>query len=87
MPEEQKDLCCICEANLHCAHRGQPKMPKLHCEAFDVGVQSSVLREKSALKVAAPVAVGAGLCCNCLNRLDCTIQIPEGEIWHCEEYR
>jgi hypothetical protein len=84
MLKEHHDLCCICVNDAVCVDRGTAKRPKLHCESFDLGVQSSGLREQDVSSVvAAPVG---GLCCNCRNRGRCTIQTPEGDIWHCEEY-
>lgn len=28
-----------------------------------------------------------GLCMNCDNRFTCAFPVPEGGVWHCEEYR
>jgi hypothetical protein len=81
--KEHLDLCCICVNNGECVDRGTPERPKLHCELFDLTVQSSLLREESHPAIVAGVG---GLCCNCMNRHTCTIQAPEGDIWHCEEY-
>jgi hypothetical protein len=80
---EHRDLCCICVNGVECIERGTAKRPKFHCEAFDIGVQSSRLREESSPSIVA--AVG-GLCGNCAHRPCCAIQAPEGEILHCEEY-
>ncbi len=83
MPTEHRDLCCTCVNGRECIERGTAKQPKLHCEAFDVGVQSSALHDESAPAIVDTVR---GLCCNCMNRPHCTIQAPEGDVWHCEEY-
>jgi hypothetical protein len=83
MLKEHRDLCCICVNDVACVDRGTTERPKFHCEAFDIEVQSSRLREES---VSSAVATVGGLCCNCRNRGNCTIQTPEGDIWHCEEY-
>ena len=83
MLKEHRDLCCICVNGVECIDRGTAQRPKFHCESFDVGVQSSPLREESVPSVIATVG---GLCCNCRNRSNCTIQTAEGDIWHCEEY-
>jgi hypothetical protein len=32
------------------------------------------------------VEVYKGLCANCEKRQTCTLQRPEGGVWHCDEY-
>jgi hypothetical protein len=88
--KERLDLCCICENGVECVDCGTSAKPKLHCELFEIAVQSLPFREESQsfseeIKPSVVAPVG-GLCCNCMNRPNCTIQAPEGDIWHCEEY-
>ena len=63
---------------------------KLFCELLDVDVRSLVAHEggtscNGSDQGSDSNTVG-GLCCNCENRRTCTIRIPEGDVWHCEEY-
>jgi hypothetical protein len=86
---DRGDLCSTCMYRSECAYRSTPGRPKLHCEMFDVDVQA--LTRHETLDAPSPEATDTveamrGLCCNCANRAHCTIRMPEGDVWHCEEY-
>ncbi len=88
---DRRDLCCICTYTPECMHRGTAELPKLYCELFDVDVQTLVPRDNadssSDSGQSGEINTIGGLCCNCENRKGCTLRIPEGDVWHCEEYR
>jgi hypothetical protein len=84
---DRRDLCCICTYSSECMHRGTPESPKLFCELFDVDVPSLTPHEDGAAEDGGDSLVVGGLCCNCENRKTCTMRMPEGDVWHCEEYR
>jgi hypothetical protein len=72
---------------------GSDTKPKMYCEHFDVEPPAPNPWEKEfveqwpASEVEPDNGAYRGLCANCSNRHHCTIAKPEGDIWHCEEYR
>ena len=72
-----------------CMYRGTAEQPKLYCELFDVDVRAFALRggnagqrrsrerrrrrRRTVLQLRKPP--------------HCSIRMPEGNVWHCEEYR
>jgi hypothetical protein len=65
-------------------------MPKFECEEFsDQGSSRlSTLGDASELTSdpETDLARSEGLCSDCANREDCAWRMPEGGVWHCEEY-
>ncbi len=90
MVGEFLDLCNICVHEDGCMNRGTPDRPKLFCEQFELEMLEPAAWEDDALCDGPDNAVEEGkfrgLCCNCENRHTCKISMPEGDIWHCEEY-
>jgi hypothetical protein len=87
---DRLDLCCICTYESECMHRGTPENAKTSCELFDVDVRSLVAHESgetwNGFDQRGDANNVGGLCSNCENRETCSIPVPEGDIWHCEEY-
>jgi len=84
------DLCNNCTYENGCMNRGTVDRPKLFCEQFELDVVEPAPREDRVSRDVPSDPGGDGefhgLCCNCENRRHCTINEPEGHIWHCEEY-
>ena len=87
-------LCSTCNFMDTCTGRETWVGPVLHCEEFDDHVEEPQQSQLRAV-AAAPAEVeqstrGAtvrqGLCVNCEHRDDCGFPMPEGGVWHCEEY-
>ena len=84
------DLCNICTYAPECMHRGTAVHPKVFCELFDVDVKAFDPSEDGDSPLASdsePIGLTGGLCCNCENRVDCSIRPSSGNVWRCEEYR
>jgi hypothetical protein len=87
-------ICSTCNQVDTCTGRETWVGPVYHCEEFDDHVETahqSQLRAVASESVdAASTAPGAssrqGLCINCDQRDECSFPIPEGGVWHCEEY-
>ncbi len=69
-------------------------MDKNHFQ--DLGVEPQLRRQTEGTTGRQPTAQPArrtpagrslGLCMNCENRFSCTFPVPEGGVWHCEEYK
>jgi len=97
MPEnnmEYLSLCSSCKNAGDCIFQKDLQKPALYCEEFeiDISLPVKIAREE---KVSPTIPVDPkgdsgkfiGLCSNCDNRRTCAFPIPEGGIWHCEEYR
>ncbi|MBL7133651.1 MAG: hypothetical protein ISS78_06090 [Phycisphaerae bacterium] len=94
-----RDLCSTCSHAETCGNRSTPQRPIFFCEMFDVLAPPPVVTpaaasartrlDKPAVPPAARQDAGQykGLCVNCENRNTCILPRPEGEIWHCQEYR
>ena len=91
-----KGLCETCIYAVDCTFPRNPDQPVLFCEEFEANpLPSPMLNYEAGLKIIAAnlnhVAGGdpgryKGLCVNCAHRQSCQFPIPEGGIWHCEEY-
>ena len=89
-----REICSICKNVPGCTFTKNPQKPVLNCEEFEVDTCSSV---KTTRKDKSPATASVdpedevtgkftGLCSNCDNRRTCGFPMPEGGIWHCEEY-
>lgn len=91
MPREYRDLCCICIYVASCMNRGTTEKPKFYCEQFDLGVAGPpvMVSEDSYHLPGKKTLPGEsrGLCSDCEERDHCTLSIPDGYVWHCEEYQ
>jgi hypothetical protein len=93
MLAQLQDLCLTCLNEQDCMDRGTDVAPKMFCEHFDVERPTPNPWEKDvdeqwlASEIQSENGAHRGLCANCANRHHCSIAKPEGDIWHCEEYR
>ena len=83
-----RDLCSTCSHAETCGTRSTPARPILFCEMFEV-LASPLAVTPAAREPADRQDTGDynGLCMNCEHRRTCTVDKPEGGVWHCEEYR
>jgi hypothetical protein len=87
-------LCSTCNHVETCTGRETWVGPVYHCEEFDDHVEiprqgqlRAVAAEPAGAGTTAPGARDRqGLCINCDHRNECSFPIPEGGVWHCEEY-
>ena len=85
-------LCLTCMYAPSCFNRIKSKDPILFCEEFDLYTNPDLLvnpvslPEKSARDYKEDASIYTGLCINCNHREFCKLHIPEGGVWHCEEY-
>lgn len=90
MPRRRRDLCSTCTCAPTCMNLSSADMPKFECEEFsDQGSSRlSTLEDASELTSDPETnrAHSEGLCSDCANREDCAWRMPEGGVWHCEEY-
>lgn len=97
MSEESMEYLTLCSSCRHagnCIFQKDLQRPALYCEEFEIDTGRPVKSARQE-KVSPAVSIDAdgdsgkfiGLCSNCDNRRTCTFPIPEGGIWHCEEYR
>ena len=90
MCTDYRDLCSTCNHAPTCKNRGTPDKPVFYCEEFDIYV--AVAPKKTLASVPSPAKrmnsdKNKGLCLDCENRETCVFPIPQGGVWHCEEYR
>lgn len=72
-----REGCSICQARAAAIH---------YCEEYEAATLQGINWE-SQQPVAMPMPpIEAGICVNCERRHTCTVEKPEGGIWHCEEY-
>jgi len=89
---EYSGLCMTCRYAPSCFKSNKSKDPILFCEEFDLypnpdlQVNPVLLPETSTHDDKQNARIYTGLCVNCDNREFCKSNIPEGGIWHCEEY-
>ena len=65
-------------------------MPKFQCEEFSDQDSSWLSSLEDTWEPVSDAETNRtpseGLCSDCENREDCAWRIPEGGVWHCEEY-
>jgi len=92
---EYRSLCCNCRNSTDCTFQKDRQRPSLYCEEFEVDMSPSakIAGQGKPLSTASVDAEDEdsgkfiGLCINCDNRRSCTFPMPEGGVWHCEEYQ
>ncbi len=86
-------LCITCNNAGHCIMMRKVTGSIYYCEQFDnyVPVKSRKPKERNIVNLKPDVKIVSrkhlGLCRNCDNLHTCTHVIPEGGIWHCEDYQ
>ena len=88
-------LCLTCKNASSCTFPRDPVKPAFYCEEFEIESTVSIIPpEKERLLETDSAAAKekdttrfVGLCSDCENRQTCVFPIPEGGVWHCEEYR
>ena len=90
MPEDHHDLCSTCSYASSCVNCHTSENHVFECEEFSEGPPLSPDFRKSRSKPGRNVPTDRdllkGLCCDCQNREDCALRMPEGGVWRCEEY-
>ena len=90
MPENYHDLCSTCSYASDCINHSTVKNRVFECEEFSEGPHLPPVfhesRSKPHRKVQTDCELLKGLCSDCENRDDCALRMPEGGVWHCEEY-
>lgn len=91
MPGNLHDLCSTCFYGSACVNRGNSSRRVLECEEFcEGGAPPPTVRANRSKSRSNGQTNGEslqGLCGDCRNRKRCTFRMPEGGVWHCEEYR
>jgi len=92
------DLCTTCNSAETCLSLNTKIRPVWFCEQFDDYIPPKVVKNTTkndqhktlnnrALESEQNPRQFKGLCINCECRNECKIRIPNGGVWHCEEYR
>jgi len=95
---EYKGLCTNCHNAPTCEFSGNSEKPVLQCEEYDcIKSDSSVDKHKDMNLINGicyenysghtEIQKYRSLCINCEDREICMYPKPEGEVWHCEEYK
>ena len=90
MARRRRDLCSTCSSALTCVNLSSADMPKFECEEFSVNGSSRLSNLEDDAEPANASETSSvrseGLCSDCTNRKHCALRMPEGGLWHCEEY-
>jgi hypothetical protein len=86
------DLCTTCNRESNCVNRSAPDTQVFECEDFTEHEGVKRTFPENRFRPHATVSPNGktvkGLCGDCLNRKNCSmVQMLEGGVWHCEEYR
>ncbi len=83
-----QDLCSTCMHVSLCINKCKSDKLIYYCEEFEVApVDIKELQKDVCEKQDENDNSFKGLCINCKNRKTCMLPMPEGGIWHCEEYQ
>ena len=84
------DLCSACFYASACMNRSTPNKRVFECEEFCAERCLPPTFQESLSEPRRKAATGdivlKGLCSDCENREHCALRVPEGGVWHCEEY-
>ncbi len=98
--QEYLDICTSCFAEPDCPQSAELRHPIWFCNEFDT-IKNSVDKDTKSKPNAShsnnndlisktkekETRIYKGLCVNCENQKTCMLTIPEGGVWHCEEYQ
>ena len=73
----QRDDCSICRARTSAIH---------YCEEYAAATLQGIQWDNRPPVASPKPPIEAGICVNCEKRATCTVERPDGGIWHCEEY-
>ena len=82
-------LCVNCGSQDECGLSRPDNGPVEFCEEhWTMGLKTDINETNKSMTEGKPPIPNqaAGLCLNCLNRLDCRLPKNEGGVWYCEEY-
>ncbi len=86
-------ICCTCYNMEICINIGNTETPKWFCEGFENNRSSFpeyTDQDMSFVNTNTPeynTDKYTGICINCENCETCNLQVPDSEVWHCEEHR
>ncbi len=92
--KEPRGLCMNCVSAPTCMFLRDADHPILQCEEYECSQPEPGKNPKKELGTQRESRVAMeedtskymGLCVNCELRKTCTFPMPEGGVWHCEEY-
>jgi hypothetical protein len=89
----ERGICMTCDNDSSCMYSRENSEQVSQCEEFNNGshkepksTNKCYSQQKSSSNESDSDKYN-GLCKNCENRKSCTLNKPEGGIWHCQEYR
>ena len=88
-------ICSTCTNAQNCTYLKNSDGAILFCENFEIDIpliEDNSMKETNHIKNTINIkdinsAEFFGLCINCDNRGKCALPIPEGGVWHCEEFQ
>ena len=86
---QEYSLCKICTRLLICDRARDHNKKVYYCEDFQKSVKILLSNQVSKSENSSKQKendMQNGLCRICQNRKDCNIKIPEGGLWHCENF-
>jgi len=90
MPKDRRQLCLTCAHGPVCMYRGDLDRRVFECDDYweAAGEPSAGRKQRRASPVPQETrgSLSEGLCSDCQNRQQCAWRMPEGGVWHCEEY-
>ena len=90
MQKDHRHLSSTCAHGPVCMYRGDLNRRVFECDDFLEASGGLLVRRGQRRVLAVPQeahrGVSEGLCSDCQNREQCAWRIPEGGVWHCEEY-
>ena len=86
-PKPTASLCASCDPPGPCALVADRERPVLYCEECEDPVAPPLYASQEPPTFEFPETNGfRGLCVSCQRREQCTYPMPEGGVWHCEEF-
>lgn len=83
-------LCSSCAQQSGCTYFHAETPAALECDEYEPAVMSDLRRARLGEPLThndGAIERSAGLCSSCTARPTCTFPLPEGGVWHCQEYR
>ena len=80
------DLCTNCMQRDNCSICNARKSAIQYCEEYEAATLQGIQWDNRPPVASPKPPVEAGICVNCEKRATCSVERPDGGIWHCEEY-